>query len=1166
LPNKKSSTNGSAGSAHASRRLPTTAPPAQAAAERPDDEKVRAVGVGASAGGLEALTELLRELPPLTGAAYVLVQHLAPTHESILAELLGRVTAFPVVQATDGLRLERDHAYVIPPDTVMLLADGHLRLAPRDKSTQLALPINAFFRSLAEVRGGASIGVVLSGTGSDGAAGLEAIKAAGGITFAQDAASARYDGMPTAAVATGCVDFVLPPREIAQRLVEIGKHPYVSQPEAPDFGTDDVAALATIFGVLRRHSHVAFGDYKEETVRRRLLRRMALRRIDSLSSYATLLNTDAAEVASLYADLLIGVTRFFRDGPVFAALFDKVFPEVVKRRPNGTPIRVWVPGCSTGEEAYSIAICLLESLGNDAPQTPIQVFATDLSERAIACARTGLYPLGIEEDVSLQRLEKFFVKTERGYRIARSVRDVCVFARQNVTDDPPISQLDLISCRNLLIYLKASCHAKVLEIFHYALKSSGILLLGNTESVSTAATLFSPLEKKHRIYSRTNVPSSLPYLDLATSAHLKTLAESTDKPATRAAAAPEVQRAADQVVLGYAPGGVVVDAQLRIVQFRGGTSAYLEPAVGAASFDLLRMARPELRGTLRGALRRASERAVAVRVEGASVERGGKIAHVTLRVIPFKTGTSDAQFFAVLFEDEVTPATSLKKTTQRRAGRARAGAVAVEHADNRLIGELKQELEGVRREQQAIAQEHESAITELQTANEEVQSSNEELQSTNEELETAKEELQSANQELTTLNDQIHGRNAELARFNDDWNNLIASMHVPIIMVGADLRVRRFTAGAEHLMKLAPTDVGRPIKDIKANWDTSDLEQVIARVLQTLDVEEREVCDDEGHWYGMAVRPYLTAEHNVDGAVIVYQDIDLRQRQANELDVALASADTANRAKSGFLATMSHELRTPLNAIGGYAALMADGLRGPVTAAQVADLARIRAAGRHLLGLINDILNYTKLESGNVLFADERVPLDATVAAAAEMIAPQALAKQITFEQHPCDRTSAVRGDREKVVQIVLNLLSNAVKFTAPGGRIHITCDPASDPARIQVRDTGRGMAADTITGAFEPFVQVGRTLTAQDTGAGLGLSISRELARGMGGDLTAESVLGQGSTFTVTLPRAASVPPGSVAPVADAHPKTLVNPEELDVEYEGSVRGNGTSTSGAIA
>jgi two-component system CheB/CheR fusion protein len=497
----------------------------------------------------------------------------------------------------------------------------------------------------------------------------------------------------------------------------------------------------------------------------------------------------------------------------------------------------------------------------------------------------------------------------------------------------------------------------------------------------------------------------------------------------------------------------------------------------------------------------------------------------------------------VLFEVELKPTTALKKAARRGAGHARArpaaaAGAAAARVGSRLIGELEQELAGVRREQQAIAQEHESAIAELQAANEEVQSSNEELQSTNEELETAKEELQSANQELTTLNDEIQGRNAELARFNDDWNNLIASMHVPIIMVGADLRIRRFTTGAEHLMKLVPTDIGRPIKDIKANWDTSDLEQLIARVLQTLDVEEREVCDDEGRWYGMAVRPYLTAEHNVDGAVIVYQDIDLRQRQAHELDVALASADTANRAKSGFLATMSHELRTPLNAIGGYAALMADGLRGPVTAAQVADLARIRAAGRHLLGLINDILNYTKLESGKVPFADEHVPLDAAVAAAAEMIAPQALAKQITFEQHPCDRTGAVRGDREKVVQIVLNLLSNAVKFTAPGGRINITCDPATDPARIQVRDTGRGMAADTITGAFEPFVQVGRSLTAQDTGAGLGLSISRELARGMGGDLTAESVLGQGSTFTVTLPRAGPLPPVSVAPVADALPK----------------------------
>ena len=1112
------------------RRVSTPAPLAQAATEEPGHGPVLTIAIGALAGGLEAFTELLSNLPSRAGAAYVLVQHLAPTHESMLAELLGRVTPFPVEQATNGVKIEADHAYVIPPDTVMILTDGHLELAPREKSPHLALPIDAFFRSLAEARGSASIAVVLSGSGSDGAAGLKEIKAVGGITFAQDLGSSRYDSMPAAAAATGCVDFVLPPREIAQRLLEIAQHPYVSQPGASQFRTEDAGSLATIFEILHRHCRVSFGDYKEETIKRRLLRRMAVRRINALSDYATLLSTDAAEVTALYADLLIGVTRFFRDGTTFATLFDKVLPEVFKRRERGAPIRVWVPGCSTGEEAYSIAICLLEYLGDAEVHTPIQIFATDLSERAIAYARKGLYPLGIEEHVSAQRLQKFFVKSALGYHLVRSVRDLCVFARQNVTDDPPISQLDLVSCRNLLIYLKASCHEKVLGIFHYALKPDGILLLGITESVSASATLFSALEKTHRIYKRTDVPSGLPYLDFAPSVHDKTLKAAASKRAARAPVGPEVQRAADQVVLGYAPGGVVVDAQLRVVQFRGGTRAYLEPAVGAASFDLLRMARPELRATLRGALRRASERAVAVRVEGVAVERAGNAAHITLRVIPFRTGTSDAQFFAVLFEDEVRPSSRPEKATRRRVGRTQPGGVA--RAENRLVGELGQELAGVRREQQSIAEEHESAIEELQAANEEVQSSNEELQSTNEELETAKEELQSANQELTTLNDELQGRNGDLARFNDDWNNLIASMHVPIIIVGSDLRIRRFTSGAERLMKLLPTDVGRPIKDIRANWDTSDLEQVLGRVSQTQGIEEREVRDDQGHWYAMAVRPYMTAEHAVDGAVIVYQNIDLRRRQANELDTALASAETANRAKSGFLATMSHELRTPLNAIAGYTALIAEGLRGPVTDLQLADLTRIRAAGTHLLGLINDILNYTKLESGTVPFADERVPIGATVAAAAEMIAPQALAKHIEFEHPECDGGAAVRGDREKIVQVVLNLLSNAVKFTAPGGHIRISCDAANDPVKVQVRDTGRGMAADAIAGAFEPFVQLGRSLTAQDTGAGLGLSISRELARGMGGDVTAESVAGQGSVFTVTLPRAALAPLESAAVV----------------------------------
>jgi two-component system CheB/CheR fusion protein len=1087
---------------------------------------VTTVAIGASAGGLEALTELLRRLPPTLGAAYVIVQHLDPAHESLLAELLARVAPFPVTQATDNIPIQADRAYVIPPDTTMLVVDGHLRLARRKRTDTPARPIDLFFRSVADMNGGSAIGIVLSGTGTDGAAGLSAIKAAGGSTFAQDPKTARYDGMPRAAIATGCVDFVLAPGEIAKRLMEIARHPYITARAAAPRSADAVA-LDVAFQLLLRVSGVDFAQYKIGTIRRRIVRRMALRGVTKLPDYITVLQRDPVEVGALYADLLICVTRFFRDPVAFAALFETAFPKLLEQRPAGSAIRIWVPGCASGEEAYSVAIALLEFLGDRASSTRVQVFATDLSESAIATARAGLYPSSIEEDVSAQRLERFFVKADRGYRVARAVRAMCIFARHNVTEDPPFSQLDLVSCRNVLIYLDPGMHDRMLAMFHYALKPGGLLFLGSAESTIAAHALFSPLSHKYHIYARTDVPPIFPGLDMQARPNLGAPAGSPAKARTRSVGAPDVHRAADQVVLGsYAPGGVVVDAAYRIVQFRGGTSPYLEPAIGNASFDLLRMTRPELRRALREALRQAKDRMEAVRVDDLPVHADDAVRHVSIRVIPFRTGASDAQFFAVLFEGTRRAARSRLTARKSPAGPGNGDTKSAARADARLIGELRQEVEGLRHHVRAIVDDNASVLEGLQAATEEVQSANEELQSSNEELETAKEELQSANQELTTLNDELLARNGELGALSDDLSNLLANMQVPVILVTSDLRIRRYTAGAERLIDLTPTDIGRSIRDVSTNRGLPDLEQIITRVSATTQAEEREVRDDAGRWFSMTVRPYTTSEHAVEGAVIVYQDIDTRHRSADQLDAARFSADLANRMKSGFLTTMSHELRTPLNAISGYVGLIADGIRGPVTPEQTADLVRIRAAGRHLLGLINSILDYARLESGRVLFVYEAVLLDDMLAEAAAMIAPQAETKRLELDHVRCNATAAIRGDHDKVIQIVVNLLSNAVKFTPPGGRITLACDLSSERPAIVVADTGIGIRAEHLEGVFDPFVQVGPTLPGSDKGAGLGLSISRELARGMGGELTAQSVLGKGSTFTLVLPWDSPPPP----------------------------------------
>ncbi|HET7583441.1 MAG TPA: chemotaxis protein CheB [Gemmatimonadaceae bacterium] len=1399
-------------------------------------DSVPVVGIGASAGGLEAFTQVLAHLPAETGMAYVLVQHLAPAHESVLAKLLQRQAAIPVTQVSDGLRVAADHVYVIPPNTSMTLADGRLHLTPREHARHPPMPVDEFFRSLADANGHRAIGVVLSGSGADGEQGVRAIKVAGGITFAEAPGSAQYDSMPRAAIATGCVDFVLPPAEIAAQLARLSRHAYVREREAepaqPDVepvaqtSTFEASALPReIFRLLQRRSGVDFSQYKPGTLTRRLQRRMLLRHIDTLPEYVVLLEREPAEIDALCRDLLICVTGFFRDPAAFEALVHVGFPAMRKDRAPSSPVRVWVPGCATGEEAYSIAICLLEYLGDDARGSPPQIFATDVSEAAIATSRSGCYPASIEADVSPERLARFFVQEERGYRVSEAVRSLCVFAVQNVSSDPPFSHLDLVSCRNVLIYLQPVLQTKVLSLFHYALASTGILFLGTAESVSPSPGLFTSLDTAHRIYIRTAAPGRAPALGTARSLGVTPPTPRLATGDPRAAGFPELAREADQIVLAhYASAGVVIDGDLEIVQFRGATSAYLDPAPGAASFQLLKMVRPELRAELQKTIHTARQHAAPARVSGVPFHEGGVLHHVDLDVLPFKVVGWKGPFFVVLFEPAEPAGSRPPKATPAR-GRRRAGEAA--HRETRGAGELQQELAAMERHLHSAADEHEAALEELRAANEEIQSSNEELRSTNEELETAKEELQSANEELTTLNAELRDRNTDLGALNDDLVNLLASIQVPVIIVGRDLRIRRYTAGADRLVNVIPTDVGRPLSDITPNIDVPDLVAMVRGVMETLNVVEREVRDDQGHWYALRIRPYKTAGQRIDGAVLVFQDIDERKRHALALDearryaeaivdtvreplvvldgtlqvesanrafyetfhvdpketegrplfalgdgqwniprlralleevlpaqssvdhfevehtfrgighkimllsarelhinhgharlvllaiedmtqerqlvhrahflaeagvvlgasvdyeavlhritslavpeladwcivdvtrrdgdsggevhraavagpapaeaervrqvalpvattlahplirvlqtgepllveqvpasmattlvggdgeaagraaltprsvvivplvasgrvlgaltllttgperrytptdltlaedfahraalalenatlyraasVARTAADAANQAKTEFLATMSHELRTPLNAIAGYAELIEMGIYGPITDAQRAALLSISRSEQHLLGLINNVLNFAKLEAGQVTLAIEDMSASDLLATVEDMIAPQMAAKQLNYQAGACDPALIIRVDPEKARQILLNLLTNALKFTDAGGSVRTECEGTAEHVVVRIRDTGRGIQADRLEAIFEPFMQVNPSLTGPSLGVGLGLAISRDLARAMGGDLTAESTVGVGSTFTLRLPRAAT-------------------------------------------
>jgi len=832
------------------------------------------VGIGASAGGLDALTQLLKHLPDQPGLPIVVVQHLSPHHKSLLSQILQDATRMPVAQVNAETRLVMNRVYVIPPDRFLELDEGRLRLTPHP-GVGSPHPIDSFFRSLARGAGPGAVGIVLSGTGSDGAAGLREIHAAGGITIAQDPDSAEHDGMPRAAIATGVVDLVLRPERIAEELAEIARHrpegPLVPPELADDSGAPS-EQLARVFALLRKGTNVDFSQYKKATVQRRLQRRMLLHRLHDLEAYIELLARDAAEVRELHEDLLIQVTSFFREPASFELLAQRVLPEILRRRNEG-PVRIWVPGCATGEEAYSVAITLLELLGPESPTTPLQLFATDVSETAIEHARVGAYPENISADLSPDRLRRFFNRVDGSYRVAQIVRELCVFARQDVTRDPPFSRLDLIMCRNLLIYLEPALQRKLMNIFHYALKPGGFLLLGQAETVGPQADLFAVADKGHKLYTKKSVetPTNLDFGSVDTTS-------ATPGERRRLALVPlpenELLREARQHILSsYAPPGVIVDTELKIVETLGQTGPYLELAPGLASLNLIKMARQGLVHALRMAVHTARRDSRSVRREGMRVTHDGSARTVDVSVVPLSDGR-ESPYFLVLFED-VTAGT--KKAAEHERARPRGRRERRSKQDTRLRA-LEQELDSTRQHMQSMIQDLEAANEELQSANEEILSSNEELQSTNEELNTAREELQSTNEEINTVNEELHGRNEELIRVNSDLTNLLASVHAAIVIVGSDLRIRRFTPLAEKALNLIQSDIGRPIHHIKPNIDCPDLEDRIRSVIDGVTPYQGEVRDAQGRWLALGIRPYKDLENRIDGAVLTLVDISEQKK------------------------------------------------------------------------------------------------------------------------------------------------------------------------------------------------------------------------------------------------------------------------------------------------
>lgn len=827
------------------------------------------VGIGASAGGLEACKQFFCAMPADTGLAFVLVQHLDPNHESLMADLLAKYTKMPVAQALDGMRAEPNHLYVIPPNYYLSIRAGVLHLGPPTERRGMRMPIDHFFRALAEERGEKAICVILSGTGSDGTQGLREIKGHGGMTMVQEPSTAQYDGMPQSALTTGLVDYCLAVEAMAPVLTRYVQHPYVSGEPAPE---PDVAKplddLSAVLGVVRARTGHDFRHYKRGTLGRRVARRMGLSTLVSLRDYLELLRGSEEEARKLVRDLLIGVTSFFRETKAFEMLISTIAPAIVERARGEYPVRIWVPGCASGEEAYSLAMVFMEAIRRSGKRVSLQIFATDIDSEALEIARAGIYPVSATADLPSEYVQQFFVREGEHVSVIKPVRESVVFAVQNLITDPPFSRLDLVSCRNLLIYLDNEVQAKVIRLFHFALRENGYLFLGSSETIGLRTDMFRTISKKWRIYHRLQTPSDArgtDYYPLVSDAAVITPRTAGDR--VRGPVGRRLGERVEEKLLGeYAPAAVLVDRNGEALYFHGATSNYLGMPTGSATHDVVSLAREPLRMTLRAALQRAMREKMKIEARQVAVGDRGNERKVTIKVWPLDENEGT---FLVCFEDDDEPGPA----SQPRA------------SEEALVTQLEYELKATREDLQTTIEEVETTNEELKAANEEVMSMNEELQSTNEELETSKEELQSLNEELSTVNNQLLDKVQELESANNDLANLLTRTDIATIFLDLELRIRRYTPTATRMFALIDADHGRPIVDVARRFSDGDLSEHCRQVLAELKTFQEEVLGSDGSWFLLRILPYRTSDNRIGGVVITFSDI-------SEIKAAYAEART----------------------------------------------------------------------------------------------------------------------------------------------------------------------------------------------------------------------------------------------------------------------------------
>ncbi len=1091
--------------------------------ERARTDSFPIVGIGASAGGLEAFTLLLQNLPSDLHMALVLIQHLDPTYKSLLTELLSRTTKLAVEEVTDGTRVKPGHVYVIPPNTTMTISRHVLHLNPRVEADRRHTPIDIFLESLAQDQKSRAIGIILSGTSMDGIHGLKAIKDEGGITIAQDEKSAKYYDLPRSAVAAGVVDLILRPHDIAQELVKLSQHPYV-----PYLETETAEKLLPqtdldkIFALLRKATGVDFAEYKHATIKRRILRRMLILKTNKMKDYLNNLKTNPGELSSLFQDILINVTGFFREPQTFDALKQVVFPSITKKRSADDPIRTWIPGCSTGEEVYSLAISLVEYLDHSSVHPPIQIFATDVNETVLEKARNGIYAASATASISAERLRRFFVKTNGSYQVNKTIRRMCVFAKQDVTADPPFSKLDLIICRNLLIYLGPVLQKKLLPIFHYSLKPAGFLVLGDFETVGEFDNIFKVAKKRSKIYSKRPVVSRKP-LDFSTTyiAERQVGKPTVNRPAESQAPEPEIFKEVDRILLTrYSPASVIVNSELEIIQFRGRTGAFLEPAPGKASLNVLKMAREGMMTDLRGALDRARKSGVTVRKEAIAIRSDEKYLDVNLEVVPLKTNRARPNFLVAFEEALPKPASS---AALGRAGGEKSGKER--RAEDLKLVRLQRELSSTKDYLQSIIQDKDASNQELKAANEEIQSSNEELQSTNEELETAKEELQSTNEELTTVNEELQNRNLELTQANNDMTNLNASANVPVLMMGSDLRLRSWGPLADKLFNLKASDLGRSIFDIDLGVQLPDFKAIINEVVDNTISKEIEAKGPQGRWYMVRMGPYRTADNKIEGVVLAFVDIDrlkqgeakLRARSEHLEDLVeersrMLSNATRLAAIGETAGMVGHDLRNPLQTIINTIHLAKEAMKANSASTPEKDprvesaLETIREQADFMNKIVSDLQDYAKQAKPNFVEYDIQRLIN-------DSLSSTPVPKSVQVSSSVETGFPKLSVDPGLLRRAFTNIITNALQAMPDGGKLKIRAWTSQNIAAVSFQDTGIGIPEDVKTKMFSPL------FTTREKGVGLGLAVTKRLIESHKGEIKVFSKMGEGTTLTVELP-----------------------------------------------